>query len=128
MRAALILLVALACFTWVQSSVGAAPRFVRNIDTGETGWFASPALVDLTGDRRLEIVAPFYRLRNQRTNGNGVGIAAAPSIADLDRDGRLEIVVTTFDHGIDVYRVPRSNAKRLPWPTARGNLLRDGTP
>jgi hypothetical protein len=35
-------------------------------------------------------------------------------------------VVTTFDHGIDVYRVPRSNTKSLPWPTGRGNLLRNG--
>ena len=66
------------------------------------------------------------RLRDQGTNGNGIGIPAAPSIADLDGDGRLEIVVTTFDHGIDVYRVPRSNAKHLPWPTGRGNLLRSG--
>jgi hypothetical protein len=30
----------------------AKPKFVRTIDTGETGWFSSPALVDLTGDRR----------------------------------------------------------------------------
>ena len=67
------------------------------------------------------------RLRGQGTNGNGIGIPAAPSIADIDRDGRLEIVVTTFDHGIDVYRVPRSRANRLPWPTGRGNLLRTGT-
>jgi hypothetical protein len=66
------------------------------------------------------------RLRNQGTNGNGIGIPAAPSIADVDRDGKLEIVVTTFDHGIDVYRVPRSNTKSLPWPTGRGNLLRNG--
>jgi len=66
------------------------------------------------------------RLRHQGRDGNGIGIPAAPSIADIDRDGRLEIVVTTFDHGIDVYRVPRSNAKSLPWPTGRGNLLRNG--
>ena len=66
------------------------------------------------------------RLRHQGTNGNGIGIPAAPSIADIDRDGKLEIVVTTFDHGIDVYRVTRSNAKSLPWPTGRGNLLRNG--
>ena len=63
------------------------------------------------------------RLRNQGSNGNGIGVPAAPSIGDLNGDGRLEIVVSTFDHGIDVYRVPRSNAKRLPWPTGRGNLL-----
>jgi hypothetical protein len=28
---------------------GAAPRFVRNIPTGETAWFSSPALADVTG-------------------------------------------------------------------------------
>ena len=103
---------------------------------------------DLNRDRRPELVFGTYgptansgrlvvlsakgrrlhdiRLRGQGSNGNGIGIPAAPSIADLDRDGRLEIVVTTFDHGIDVYRVPRSNAKRLPWPTGRGSLLRNG--
>src|SRR5918996_3062097 len=44
----------------VAASAVAAPRFVRNISTGETGWFSSPGLVDLNGDRRLEIVAPLY--------------------------------------------------------------------
>ena len=38
----------------------AAPRFVRTLAPGETGWFASPGLVDLNGDGRLEIVAPLY--------------------------------------------------------------------
>jgi hypothetical protein len=66
------------------------------------------------------------RLRHQRRDGNGIGVPAAPSIGDLDGDGRLEIVLTTFDHGIDVYRVPRSATNSLPWPTGRGNLLRNG--
>jgi FG-GAP-like repeat len=66
------------------------------------------------------------RLRNQGSDGNGIGVPAAPSIADLDGDRRLEIVLTTFDHGIDVYRVPRSRPNKLPWPTARGGLLRSG--
>ena len=66
------------------------------------------------------------RLRNQGTDANGVGVAAAPSIGDLNGDGRLEIVVSTFDHGLDVFRVPRSNTKHLPWPTGRGNLRRTG--
>ncbi|MFN0154072.1 MAG: FG-GAP repeat domain-containing protein [Gaiella sp.] len=68
------------------------------------------------------------RLPRQGTNGNGIGIAAAPSIADVDADGRLEIVVTTFDHGIDVFRVPGSGTNCLPWPTGRGGHLRAGSP
>jgi FG-GAP-like repeat len=67
------------------------------------------------------------RLRHQRHDGNGIGVPAAPSIGDLDGDGRLEIVLTTFDHGIDVYRVPGSGTNSLPWPTGRGNLMRNGT-
>ena len=66
------------------------------------------------------------RLRHQGSDGNGIGVPAAPSIADIDRDGHLEIVLSTFDHGIDVYRVPRSGTNRLPWPTGRGNLRRTG--
>ena len=64
------------------------------------------------------------RLSGQGEDGNGIGIPAAPSIADLDGDRRLEIVVSTFDHGLDVYRVPRSPPGRLlaAWPTGRGNL------
>jgi VCBS repeat protein len=83
----------------------------------------SGRLVVLSGSgRRLHEV----RLRRQAANGNGIGIAAAPSIADIDGDGRLEIVVTTIDHGIDVYRVPRSDARDLPWPTGRGGPTRTG--
>ena len=73
-----------------QAEPVAKPRFVKNMASGETGWFSSPSLADLDGDRRLEIV------------------------------------VSTFDHGIDVYRVPRSRPNRLPWPTGRGSVLRRG--
>jgi len=79
-------------------------------------------VLSATGRKLREV-----RLRHQAANGNGVGIAAAPSIADIDGDGRLEIVVTTIDHGIDVYRVPRSDARHLPWPTGRGSVTRAGT-
>ena len=46
------------------------------------------------------------RLPHQGSDGNGIGVPAAPSIGDLDGDGTLEIVLTTFDHGIDVFHVP----------------------
>jgi hypothetical protein len=113
--------------------------------------FASEVVAaDITGNRRPELVFGTYgpapnsgrlvvlsasgrrlhdiRLRNQGRDGNGIGVPAAPSIGDLNHDGRLEIVLSTFDHGIDIYRVPRSSPKRLPWPTGRGNLLRNGRP
>ena len=42
----------------------ARPVFVRNMkgdkSWAETGWFSSPGLVDLNGDGKKEIVAPFY--------------------------------------------------------------------
>jgi hypothetical protein len=66
------------------------------------------------------------RLRHQARDGNGIGVPAAPSIGDLTGNGTLEIVLTTFDHGIDVYSVPGSGTGCLPWPTGRGNLLRNG--
>ncbi len=66
------------------------------------------------------------RLSHQGQDGNGIGVAAAPSIGDLTGNGTLEIVLTTFDHGIDVYTVPGSGTGCLPWPTGRGNILRNG--
>ena len=66
------------------------------------------------------------RLRHQGQDGNGIGVAAAPSIGDLTGNGTLEIVLTTFDHGVDIYTVPGSGTGCLPWPTGRGNPLRNG--
>ena len=67
MRWRLVLLAVLEsviAFTAVESASGkrvVPPRFVRRtVATGETGWFASPGLVDLNGDGKLEIVAPYY--------------------------------------------------------------------
>jgi hypothetical protein len=120
-----------------------------NYARGARKTFASEVVVaDLKRDGRPELVFGTYaltpragrlvvlsargkllfavRLPGQRKNGNGIGVPAAPSIGDLDADGRLEIVLSTFDHGIDVFRVPRSGTRCLPWPTGRGNLLRNG--
>lgn len=66
-------------------------------------------------------------LENQGDGGgNGSGAPAAPTVADVDGDGQLEILVQTFDHGLDVYRVPGSGVGCVPWPTSRGGPLRMG--
>jgi hypothetical protein len=111
--------------------------------------FASePAVVDLNRDGVPEIVFGTYALTTnagrlvilsntgaelfdiplpgQGKDGNGIGVPAAPSVADLDGDGTLEIVLLTFDHGVDIFNVPGSGTQCLPWPTGRGNLLRNG--
>jgi len=77
------------------------PVFVRRIDPGQTGWFSSPSLVDLTGDGKLEIVAPLYSTYVYSASGKKLatgtatkGRVYAPSVvADLDGDGIKEIVV-----------------------------------
>ena len=121
-----------------------------NYAKGAAKTFASePVVVDLNRDGVPEIVFGTYALSTNAGRlvilsntgaelfdiplpgqgdggGNGIGVPAAPSVADLDGDGTLEIVLLTFDHGVDVFNVPGSGTKCLPWPTGRGNLLRNG--
>jgi outer membrane protein assembly factor BamB len=59
------------------------------------------------------------------------GAMAVPTLADVDGDGSVEIVVSLKDaqdmiESVLVYTVPGSATNCLPWPTARGSLLRDG--
>ena len=117
---------------------GAAKTFASEVVAADLNRDGTPELVFGTyaltpGSGRLVVLSAggklLYdvRLPHQRVDGNGIGVPAAPSIADLDGDGRLEIVLSSFDHGLDIYRVPGSGTNCLPWPTGRGNLLRSGT-
>ena len=117
---------------------GAPKTFASEVVAADLNRDGTPELVFGTyalapGSGRLVVLSAAgrrlydVRLPRQGRNGNGIGAPAAPSIGDLDGDGRLEIVVSTFDHGIDVFRVPGSGTSCLPWPTGRGNLLRNGT-
>ena len=75
-----------------------SPVFVRNI-SGQTGWYASPVVVDLNGDNAKEVVAAYYTLYVYDAQGNTLDSAAgnggriyAPHVVmDLDGDGILEI-------------------------------------
>jgi hypothetical protein len=87
-------------------------------DEADAGYLV---ILDASGSLLHSVNVP-----NQGTNGNGIGLPPAPGVGDLDGDGALEIVVQSFDHGLDIYRVPGSGTKCLLWPTGRGNLLRNG--
>jgi FG-GAP-like repeat len=77
------------------------PTFVRNIKSNETGWFSSPLVVDLDGDGKKEIVAPFYSTFVFDAAGKQLGkgtatqgrVYAPAVVADIDKDGTTEIVV-----------------------------------
>jgi hypothetical protein len=116
---------------------------------GAADTFASEvAVADLNQDGRPEVIFGVYSgsdgggrlvvlentgallfdlaLEGQGENGNGVGVPAAPAVGDLDGDGAVEIVLSTFDHGLDVYTVPGSATNCVLWATGRGGLLRSG--
>jgi hypothetical protein len=59
------------------------------------------------------------------------GAMPVPTLADVDGDGTLEILVSLKDaedglESVRVYTVPGSEPNCMPWPTGRGNLLRNG--
>ena len=105
----------------------AAPRLVRTIATGETGWFSSPGLVDLTGDGRLEIVAPFYSTFVFDARGRLLGKGTATSgrvyapgvVTDLDGDHVREIVVGGNEGSVAAYNLAGGRLQLRPgWPAS----------
>src|SRR6476469_2688274 len=104
-----------------------APRFVRHIATGETGWFSSPGLVDLDGDGKLEIVAPDYSTfvfdANGRMLGKGTAtkgrVYAPEAVADLDGDKVPEIVVGGNEGTVAAYDLVGGKLRLVPgWPAS----------
>ena len=83
-----------------------------------------------TGKGKLFILGPDGALQRQIALPDR-GAMPVPTVADTDLDGDLEIVVSLKD-GVDqvrqllVYTVPGSSENCLPWPTGRGNYLRNG--
>jgi len=62
----------------------------------------------------------------------GRGSMAVPTLADVDGDGKIEILVSLKDTvssglgGVQIWDVSSARSGSLPWPTGRGNQLRNG--
>jgi hypothetical protein len=92
----------------------AEPEFVMNLSIGNTGWFSSPAVVDLGGDGSNEIVAPFYDIavwaadgtlvtRKERGAGHEGRVYAPAVVADIDGDATIEVVVAAGEGTVASY-------------------------
>jgi hypothetical protein len=104
------------------------------------------AIGDLSGDGRPEIVFASYSIDVGKgalfvldAAGNVLhqiplprrGAMPVPTLADIDGNGTIEIIVSLKDaedkvESVDVYTVAGSAGNCLPWPTGRGNYLRNG--
>lgn len=104
------------------------------------------AIADLSGDGRPEIVFASYSPDTGKSNlfvldalGNRLhtialpdrGAMSVPTLADADADGTLDIVVNLKDgvpnvRQVLVYEIAGARDNCQAWPTARGNLLRNG--
>jgi hypothetical protein len=97
----------------------------------ETGWYASPAVADLNGDGKPEVVGATYSaVALDAANGSLIwrqkqpGTRAWPGVvtADLDGDGKTEVVVAHGDGVVDVLN-PDGSVRWSKQPTP-GNELR----
>ena len=77
----------------------------------QTGWYASPAVVDLAGDGKLAVVWGSYDLvaleaatgaLRWRAESDG-RVWPSPAVGDLDGDGKLELAVGRGDGTLTVY-------------------------
>lgn len=63
---------------------------------------------------------------------HGRGSMSPPTLADVDGNGTIEIIISLKDAlgsgsgGVQIWDVSSAKAGVMPWPTGRGNLLRNG--
>jgi hypothetical protein len=99
------------------------PQFVMNL-SGQTGWFASPLIVDLDDDGRKELIAAYYSVFVYDSEGtlldridDGSGRVYAPHVVvDLEGDGITELI---YGNRHEVYAYEWQNLQfnlKTGWP------------
>ena len=109
---------------------------------------SGPAIGDLNGDDTPEVLFTTYAIETGVSHlvildadGSELhklslakrGSMSVPTLADVDGDGVLEIILSLKDTlgggigGVQIWDVASARTGyALPWPTGRGNMLRDG--
>lgn len=97
--------------------------------------WGGPALADLDGDGRLEIITGSF-LGTYVFRGNGSSfpgfpkltaeVFAQPAVADLDADGHLEIVGVSLGNRLNVWRMPEPTLDEVAWSQVRQGRAHQG--
>ena len=118
-------------------------------DRWEEGWLGSPAVADLDGDGKAEVIFtswpengggrvgqlhildalgnPLHALDLPAPYGDDWnGGLGAPTVANIDADADMELVIGTTSSGVVAYDLPGTAGAQCRWCTGRGSNRRTG--
>ena len=141
LRVSLIIAAMLCAIVFVASIVAAAPTYTITpkwqrcpIWFCDTGWYASPAAIDVDQDGQVEVLWGGYALLNVNGATGAIEWNTPQTnrrlwpgivVADLDRNGSLEVVTANGGGYINVYNANGSIYSGWPQqPTGTSNEIR----
>ena len=120
---------------WDPTTGAMRPAFPR--ETPDLAFFVTPAIADVNGDGRTEVIAGngVYTLSAVTPDGTipdgwpkltGGWLVGTPSMGDWDGDGKAEIAVVRRDGVLMVWHTPTSANRLRQWPRFGQNLANTG--
>jgi hypothetical protein len=119
-----------------QGSTGNAMRGFPQV-TSDMAFFVTPAIADLDGDGKNEVIAGngLYALGAHNVDGDrpagwpkltGGWLVGTPSLGDWNGDGRAELAVTRRDGVVLVWHTAATTKSLTEWPRFGGNNRNTG--
>ncbi len=120
---------------WDGATGAMRPAYPR--ETPDLAFFVTPAIADVNGDGRTEVIAGngVYTLSAVTPNGvvpagwpklTGGWLVGTPSLGDWDGDGRLELAVVRRDGVLIVWHTPTAADRVHQWPRFGRDLANTG--